>query len=147
MVQSSDVSMLINHIGNQNAHVHTNEVRAVLDCSFPAMLTRKLLPKLAKRPLSSAVILVSSESDVYQSPNLQTLRDTKKYLDFYSSCLGFEYAQKVDFVSVRPNALMVGRRTLFRGASVQESVLAEGCVKDAFKKLSSLSANAEQWRR
>jgi len=106
-----DVSILINNVGQiENMFYHEAKLSRikeiiVINCYSQAMLTRKLIKRLAARRtlnFKSAIINVSSAESVYPLPYLALYSATKAFNDFFSRALAAEFKDSIDILSIRP---------------------------------------------
>jgi len=151
-IEGLDVSVLINNVGRGCGvgPIYNTIEKQVVDTVAVNLLamtlfTRKLIPRMLKRPQRSAIINIASVSALYPFPNITAIYGaTKAYVDILSRSVSEEVGDKIDVLSVRPSEVSTA---MIRHPPLNAYTIAPISVATSvLKKLGSVTTTSGHWR-
>jgi short-subunit dehydrogenase len=105
-----------------------------INCTYPTLLTKALLPIIESLPGEKAILNISSITAYLSSPNLAVYSATKAYNLVFSRCLSVELSDKhIDVLAITPGFVQT------QNVPVKNSSLsvpsAASCAKESLRKL------------
>jgi len=151
-IEGLDISILINNVGRGcgTGPLHSSVEKQVIDTVAVNLLTmtlftRKIVPRMLKRPQRSAIINLSSVSALYPWPSLVPVYGaTKAFVDILSRSVSEEVEEKIDVMTVRPCGVSTD---LMNNPPLNSYIITPASAVTAIlKKLGRVQTASGHWR-
>lgn len=145
-----DLSLLVNNVGVNHGprrldQIHPDKIKEIItvNCTYPTLLTRALLPKLIEHQGPKAIINVSSLAALLPSPKYSVYSASKAFNRSLSLSMSSDYAPGIDVMVCEPG-LVATSMTKMRPSLICCS--SDECASWTLRRLGSVEEAIPHWK-